>query len=1345
MRHLSKIILGVVFSCTFFGNIGYAQNPLWSLPSDYIDLNGPHPLPTVSSSQYGYHGDPTECTSNAMPDANGDLLFFIVDGEIYDKDGYLIGVLDFMLNSSLDTKGTAEIAIVPVPGNCSQYYIFMAGRKNYVNSFSSKEPVVALLDMSEPSSIPSNSTNKMGNILYCKKIQSVLPNTAPSILYGSGVKQGSSYFAASKENNGERFVFISTARDIYRFIIDAAGLHYDGVIPVTFPSGNNDIPFRGEMELVETNNGGNVKYRLAFYIPYVAPINSGQHGSNVVYVYNLDFSGNIAIDNNGIDKYYLAYENNPQTPISNRAYIHGLEFSPNGEILYITHQANSDYPSAFDFFDFNTISAGIQSVPGATTQDALNFENSQIEIGKSGKLYLAYAGGLATFSNPNTPNLGLLNLSALTFNYSANREGDLGNDSRLKSYMLPDQIDGMDYGSIAYPSLHTITSYTANSSGTWQPGQNPWNINNTEVYVQDQLIIPSGKNITIENMTFHFAPDAEVLVKQGGKLTLDNGSVFTNAKVSCDNSQGEFWQGVQVYGTTNQHQYPYNQPDYQGMLVLKNGGTIENAHVAATNWKTDDWNAIGGVIQSTDGVFRNNRRDVAFMSYSNHPPSNPFYEISNRSTFKNTDFVTDDDFIEKGLGIQDHVSLWDVKGIRFNNCHFENNITTDKNNSSAPDRGIYSLNAGFVVLAGCSASLPSEQPCPQANLLKSSFVGLRTAIEATGAGTSETATISQSDFINNKNGVLINEFDNVSINRNTMLVDGSGYNPNPFIPITEKGIEINNSTGFIVEENDVTGTYSQFDNNNSKSYGIIIRNAGGDENRVYNNDLASLKVGTDAIGLNRNEFYNHIGLQFLCNSYQNYKYAINIGEEPDDGIRLYQGDYNANSSLSVPAGNTFLGYSLYFTTWDINNGTDGSIVYFHNPNTPNSTPQNSNGFYYVTLSSTSETNSCASSFNGGGVIFQPSYSFKPAIDSLESVYNGLRYNYLSLLDGGDTEQLQTDIDNSWSDDAWDLRAKLVEASPFLSAEVLLNTASKNVLPDAMLLEVLLANPGLTSRSSFIDKLLEVTNNTFPAYMISYLLNNKEERTTRRNMEEQMASVHAEISVQENVFKHRVKMKDSISSAERLAAVKLGNSIPDKIGELDFYIQQKQWRDAKSMLDSIQNAGQNESQLKLLNKYDEYIDFRESIGNRKLSQLDSSEVTFLKTLAEEEGRVAGFAQNILCFFYNTCYTDTITIQETSGNSSNTANTAPANEVLYNLSLSPNPARSKTTIQWTIYDKLQNCKYVVQRIKDGSIVAQGKITQNEGDTMINVNQFLNGYYVVKIINNGNLKADKKLVVE
>jgi hypothetical protein len=223
------------------------------------------------------------------------------------------------------------------------------------------------------------------------------------------------------------------------------------------------------------------------------------------------------------------------------------------------------------------------------------------------------------------------------------------------------------------------------------------------------------------------------------------------------------------------------------------------------------------------------------------------------------------------------------------------------------------------------------------------------------------------------------------------------------------------------------------------------------------------------------------------------------------------------------------------------------------------------------------------------------------------------------------------------------------------------------------------------------------------------------------------------------------MKDSISSAERLAAVKLGNSIPDKIGELDFYIQQKQWRDAKSMLDSIQNAGQNESQLKLLNKYDEYIDFRESIGNRKLSQLDSSEVTFLKTLAEEEGRVAGFAQNILCFFYNTCYTDTITIQETSGNSSNTANTAPANEVLYNLSLSPNPARSKTTIQWTIYDKLQNCKYVVQRIKDGSIVAQGKITQNEGDTMINVNQFLNGYYVVKIINDGNLKANKKLVVE
>ncbi len=55
-------------------------------------------LPANSNDPNRYHGNPAECVSNAMQDANGDLLFFIVDGMIYDKEGYTIGDLTYLCN-----------------------------------------------------------------------------------------------------------------------------------------------------------------------------------------------------------------------------------------------------------------------------------------------------------------------------------------------------------------------------------------------------------------------------------------------------------------------------------------------------------------------------------------------------------------------------------------------------------------------------------------------------------------------------------------------------------------------------------------------------------------------------------------------------------------------------------------------------------------------------------------------------------------------------------------------------------------------------------------------------------------------------------------------------------------------------------------------------------------------------------------------------------------------------------------------------------------------------------------------------------------------------------------------
>lgn len=144
------------------------------------------------------------------------------------------------------------------------------------------------------------------------------------------------------------------------------------------------------------------------------------------------------------------------------------------------------------------------------------------------------------------------------------------------------------------------------------------------------LYIESGAKLTVK-CRVHFSPDARVVVKPGGKLIIDGGLLT--------NEYGQFWQGIEVWGTTNQHQYPDGSPTYQGYLQLINGGTIENAHLGARNWKPEDWNKIGGVIVSNGGIFKNNRKDIEFMSYENFNPSNPSTKRNNLSSFYGTDFI----------------------------------------------------------------------------------------------------------------------------------------------------------------------------------------------------------------------------------------------------------------------------------------------------------------------------------------------------------------------------------------------------------------------------------------------------------------------------------------------------------------------------------------------------------------------------------------------------------------------------------------------------------------------------------------------------------------------------------
>lgn len=151
------ITLMICFSMSEF-NIFFAQNTAWILAPKYKTVGGVTSLP-VAPPNDGYDGSPAVHTQNMQLDAQGNVLFFVVDGVVYDKAGYQLGELKGEGPSNIyKLRGNAEVVIVPDPNNCSRYYIFASGKASS-SGISNKFPYYAIVDMSTNSLVQDANGN----------------------------------------------------------------------------------------------------------------------------------------------------------------------------------------------------------------------------------------------------------------------------------------------------------------------------------------------------------------------------------------------------------------------------------------------------------------------------------------------------------------------------------------------------------------------------------------------------------------------------------------------------------------------------------------------------------------------------------------------------------------------------------------------------------------------------------------------------------------------------------------------------------------------------------------------------------------------------------------------------------------------------------------------------------------------------------------------------------------------------------------------------------------------------------------------------------------------------------
>jgi len=759
-------------------------------------------------------------------------------------------------------------------------------------------------------------------------------------------------------------------------------------------------------------------------------------------------------------------------------------------------------------------------------------------------------------------------------------------------------------------------------------------------FYQD-IVIPAGKHLIIRCIV-EMVPEAKIIVQPGGKLTIDGG------KVTAAQYSDTFWGGIEVWGNSDQAQYPPTAPYYQGLLILKNGAVIEHAREAIRVWKPGDWNSMGGVVrvEGTHGqlgaTFKNCRRSLEYMAYQNFSHQNDSILLPNQGTFNYARFEVDNAY-RGGGDFAFHATLWGVDGIKFTACTMVNsqsNITQ----SSKLGGGIGSLDANYSVTGKCNVITQPGVPCPTVSLDRGTFTGLGHAIEARDGGSGRGFTASDLNFNNNIVGVYTNGLSQFTVAKNKfvlgerdVVLDGTveGY----FLQEYHRAISIQQSHGFRIEENTIEPSG---DVHALGMDGIIIANSGSNNTQVYKNTVGGVNNAYVGEGMCTDPLHSlYIGHQFLCNTDSLNEYNITArqggGSDPEThAIRMHQGN------KAIAAQNKFdqeLGTPLES---DFKNTTSWPVRYWHKVGATEPVDVTPG---YVIVAEATNANTCPSHLIGGGIVVGDSglTGLGVRFTTAKTAYINTSYVFNSLLDGGNTDVVVTEIQSSWPSDAWELRDYLVNQSPFLSTEVLKEMIKSHVLPQAMELEICLANPEATKLDEFIKWVEYDADYPFPAYMIDLIAGSWVEDNFRMQLESEMGAQHADMTFAADAMQAIYQSDTSGIPVDSMLS--RWHQLPNygaRYSEVQVLLRKRDFNGARSVLDSVAvHYPMKEGRPLELEGALWFVDRMKDLdgGGRSVMQMDSTEVAQFETFALDRHDIPGtWVKNILCFGYQICLPD-----------------------------------------------------------------------------------------------------------
>ena len=546
--------------------------------------------------------------------------------------------------------------------------------------------------------------------------------------------------------------------------------------------------------------------------------------------------------------------------------------------------------------------------------------------------------------------------------------GVVGNNimgqSECYTYLSPKQI-------ACYHANYAVGN-TALMAGGYDSTHNSIYVYN-ETWTQPKLI--TGDLIVQWSLTVQcqlkFLPGARLIVLPGARLILDGGTLTS--------IQGMYWPGVQVWGNSTANQsMSHGFANYQGLVSIVNGGTIQNAQtaisaIAAYNNNTLDWSKTGGIIQAIGANFLGNIKDVAFLYYQNATSASYFKGC----TFSQIPLPT-------GAWGDDRVSLYGINGVKFYGNTF--NGTNAALTSALRGNGITSVDAGYTLDDYVVGSTTTH------NTFNTGGTSFNYNINAQNAAIFNTITVNNTVFgYPLKGSIYMNQMHYSIITNNTIAVKGA-YST---LTVPDYAIYLDNCHGYSTRGNVITGYMV-----NSATHphvGIIVNNGGTGANSVYNNTFNALNMGLWAQGQNQGSS-GATGLIMNCNSFSGCTQDIGVvgpalPAGSTNGVLQVQGSttnpalYVRNSYSTAGSGGSFNRYYTLNNNYQIKHPSYANTSTIYQPS-PQQAYSDSNYVKILVESGTYSSSYCPANCLGCRTLPQVKQSIDQHKQNLLVLANG---------------------------------------------------------------------------------------------------------------------------------------------------------------------------------------------------------------------------------------------------------------------------------------------------------------------------------------------------------------------